>query len=331
MASAILPRPATSIAGDLATIDRARAFAESAQAPNTRRGYASDFRSFKAWCSERDVEALPASPQTIALYLSDVAQTLKVGTLKHHVAAIADAHRAIGIESPTTNQVVRRIVAGIARINGSHQTKKAAITLDELRRLLLCIRGDDSKARRDRAILLLGFAGALRRSELAAIDVDDLTWSRVGLKVAIRRSKTDQAGEGAEIPIPFVADRALCAARAVREWLDVAGIVQGPLFRTFSLRHAITERRIDGHDVARLVKSLARKARLEGDFSAHSLRAGFCTAAAQARIGLDRIATVTRHRSLTVLSGYIRRANLFEDPVLASIVAPSAQKGTLTA
>ncbi|HEY1656231.1 MAG TPA: tyrosine-type recombinase/integrase [Candidatus Tumulicola sp.] len=331
MATAILPRPAATSAGELATIDQARAFAEAAQSPNTRKAYASDLRDFRSFCRTREVSWLPATPQTVALYVTDLAGCSKIATIRRRLVAIIQAHRERELDSPTSHEAVRRIVRGIARTNGTAQTKKAAVGVEQLRRMLLCTRGDDAKARRDRAMLLLGFAGALRRSELAELDVTDLSWMRAGLKIAIRRSKTDQTGEGAEIPVPFVADRALCAARAVREWLDVAGITQGPVFRTFTLDHAVTDRRIDGRDVANLVKRLALQARLDGDFSGHSLRAGFVTAAARSHVSLDRIAAVTRHRSLAILSGYIRRANLFEDPALTSIVTPRAPKGATAA
>lgn len=304
----------------LATIDRARSYADASRSNATHRAYEGGWKDFAGYCTATGLESLPASPQTVVLYVTNLAQRAKYATIKQRLVAISQYHTERGLASPTAHEIVRRVVWGIARTNGTAQTKKAAITLDELRRMLLAIRGRDIKATRDRALLLLGFAGALRRSELASLDVADLAWSRSGLKITIRRSKTDQCGEGAEIAIPFISDEALCAARAVKLWLIESVIADGPLFRTFTLGRDITDRRIDGRDVANLIKTLASRARLEGDFSGHSLRAGFCTSAAQAHVGLDRIALVTRHRSLTVLAGYVRRANLFDDPVLLSII-----------
>jgi integrase len=187
--------------------------------------------------------------------------------------------------------------------------------------MLLEIRGDDLKGKRDRAIVLLGFAAALRRSELAALTVEDLAFCREGLRLTIRRSKTDQDGNGAEIAVPFVANKTLCAVRAVRAWLDASAIASGPVFRTFSLQRRVSERSLEGQDVANLVQKLARNARLDGDFGAHSLRAGFVTVAAQAKVSLDAIARTTRHKSLSVLMGYVRPAQAFDDVALTSMIA----------
>lgn len=187
--------------------------------------------------------------------------------------------------------------------------------------MLLEIRGEGLKAKRDRAIVLLGFAAALRRSELAALEFDDVVFCREGLRLAVRRSKTDQTGEGFEIAVPFVANRSLCAVRAVKAWIDAAGMTSGPVFRSFSLQRQLTNRAIVGGDVASLVQKLAERAHLEGDFAAHSLRAGFVTVAARAKVSLDAIARTSRHKSLTVLMGYIRPAQAFEDVALSSMIA----------
>ncbi len=324
MTSTIIPQlPATFASAEnaLAAIERAREYADASHAPGTRRAYASALRGFQAWCATCDVESLPAAPQTVVLYVTHLADFSKLATIRRHLAAIAHAHRERGLESPVAHEVVRRVVRGIARTNGAAQRRKAAITLDVLRAMLLAVRGHDLKVKRDRAILLLGFAGALRRSELAALDFEDLGWSREGLRVTIRRSKTDQTGLGSEIAVPYVATQSLCAARAVRLWLEATGITTGPVFRTFTLRSALSDRRIDGRDVANLVHTLAARAGVEGDFSAHSLRAGFVTSAAKAKVSLDSIARTTRHKSLTVLMGYVRPAQAFDDVALTSIIA----------
>ncbi|HEY1654358.1 MAG TPA: site-specific integrase [Candidatus Tumulicola sp.] len=254
------------------------------------------------------------------LYATQLAERAKLATIRHHLVAIAFAHRERGLELPTTHEVVRRLLRGIARTIGSAQVRKSAVTLEALRAMLLAIRDDGLKAKRDRAIVLLGFSAALRRSELAALTIDDLRFCKEGLRVTIRRSKTDQTGEGAEIAVPLVANRSLCAVRAVRAWLDAAGLTAGPLFRTFTLRREITDRAIDGRDVANLVKALADRARIEGDFSGHSLRAGFVTSAARAKVSLDSIARTTRHRSLAVLMTYVRPAQAFDDVALTAVI-----------
>jgi site-specific recombinase XerD len=302
-------------------VERAREYADAAQAPNTRAAYAGDLADFQAFCHDQGYDALPALPQTVAAYVTDRAGSHKLATIRRRLAGIANAHREHGLESPTTHEIVRRVVKGIGRTIGAPQRRKTALTLPELRAILLAIRGDDLKAKRDRAVILLAFSAALRRSEIAALDVEDLCFSREGLRVTVRRSKTDQEGSGQEIAVPMVKSQGLCAATAVRDWLTAASITEGPLFRTFTLRREMKNRRIYGKAVARLVETLASKAHLEGDYSAHSLRAGFVTACAKAGVGLDRIAMVTRHKSLTVLSTYVRRANLFDDAPLSQIVA----------
>lgn len=300
--------------------ERAKAFARSSQSASTRKGYASDLRCFEAFCLSRGLKMLPASAQTVALYVSFLAPTHRVGTIRRRLAAIAVDHRRAGLDSPGSHRIVREVVRGIANDYGTATRRVDAATLDIVGKLLLAVRGDDLAAKRDRALLLLGFACALRRSELAALNVEDLRFSKRGLLVTIRRSKTDQEGVGADIAVPLVPNEAFCAVRALRAYLDAASITSGPLFRSLTPQRRVTDRRINGRDVANLIQRLARRARLEGDFSGHSLRAGFVTSAAAAHVSLDNIMRTTRHRSLAVVQGYIRRADAFESPALSSII-----------
>jgi len=300
--------------------DRARAYAETAATPNTVRAYASDLRDFDAFCAARAESPLPATPQTIALYVTHLAAGSKVSTIRRRLASISVRHRRASLESPCSHRIVRDVVAGIAREKGTAPRRVDALTLDVLTPLLLAIGADDLAAKRDRAIVLLGFAGALRRSEIASLRFEDLRFSKRGLLVRIARSKTDQLGEGHEIAVPFVENQTLCAVRAVRTWLDAAGISAGPLFRSLTPHRSVQDAPITGRDVANLIHRLAKRARLAGDFSAHSLRAGFATSAAQAKVPLDVIMRTTRHRSLAVLQGYIRRADAFEAPALSTII-----------
>lgn len=317
----VLPVAASTDNALALVVDRARDYAEAAQADNTRRAYRVGWNDFIAYCVENDLDALPASPQSVALYVTVLAERAKLSTIRLYLAAIAEKHRETGLNSPTGHDMVRRIVRGIARMNGASQARKSAVTIDHLRAMLLEVRGDDRKANRDRAIVLLGFAAALRRSELAGLRVEDLRFEKRGLIVTIRRSKTDQEAKGVEIAVPFVASRSLCAVRAAKGWLEASGLVTGPLFRSFTLQREMLETPIDGRDVANLVKKLTSKARLEGDFSGHSLRAGFATSAAASKVSLDAIARTTRHKSLSVLMGYVRPAQAFDDVALTSMIA----------
>jgi integrase len=305
---------------DLALVDRARTYAEAAQADNTRRAYRVGWNDFTTYCAQHGLQSLPATPQNVALYVTHLAERAKLATIRLYLAAIAERYRETGLPSPTAHDMVRRIVRGIARTKGSSQGRKSAVTLEHLRAMLLEIRRDNLKAKRDRALLLLGFAAALRRSELAELRIEDLRFEKRGLVVTIRRSKTDQEAEGAEIAVPYVATRSICAVRAVKAWLESSAIVDGHLFRSFDLRRQMLPTPIDGRDVANLVKKLASKARLDGDFSGHSLRAGFATSAAAAKASLDAIARTTRHKSLSVLMGYVRPAQAFDDVALTSMI-----------
>ena len=302
------------------TAERAKEYGRSAKSGATQRAYAADLADFRAWCEAHGLSALPATSQTIALYLTSLADGgRKVATIRRRLAAIADLHAQHGIENPAHAKAVREIIRGIARELGTAPHKKAALTTDGLRAALRTIDAAcDLRAVRDRALLLVGFHGALRRSELAAIDVEDLRFERKGVVLTIRRSKTDQEAQGVEIGLPQHPDPAIDPVRALRSWLDAAGIISGPVFRSFSMRGELQDRRIDGRDVARILQRAAKDAGIDGDIGGHSLRAGFVTAAAKAGVSIDRIAAVSRHKSVPVLLGYVRRANVLEDaPQLA--------------
>jgi len=301
-----------------ATAESARGYADNAQAANTRRAYAADLRHFDAWCVVRTLTPVPAEPATLALYLASLADAgAKFATIRRRIAAINGAHRDRGFDSPSAHGEVRRIVAGIARTIGTAKTQKDALGLDLLRQALDTF---DSSLRgtRDRAILLLGFAGAFRRSELVAFDVSDLAFSRKGVVVTLRHSKTDQIGEGRKVAVPTAPIARLCAVKAVKGWLQVARIEDGPLFRGID-RDVVEARRISDASIARLVKRATKAAGIVGDFAGHSLRAGFVTSAAEKRVPTRNIARVTGHRS-AVLEDYVRRANVFDDPALLDIM-----------
>jgi integrase len=300
-------------------IGQARSYAEASKAPATRKAYATDLADFAAYCARHGYVDLPAEPAVVALYATQLAGTKALATVRRRMVAIAGAHKSAQLENPVAHPQVQAVLAGIGRTKGSAQRKKDALTADRLRDALLTL-GDGLRAKRDRAMLLLAFACASRRSELAALDVADLRFDRRGLVVTVRRSKTDQLGVGREIGVPAIGNAGLCAVRAVREWLAAAAIAEGPVFRTFSLAGELTANRIDPKDVGRLVKRVAAAAGLEGDFAAHSLRAGFITTAAGTKgVSEADIQRVSGHRSVAILRGYVRRATVFEDAPLAAI------------
>ena len=319
------------------TVEQAKEYAKASQAENTQRAYKSDLADFTRYCDAHGFDPLPASPQTVALYLTDLSSTKSVrsnsgemvaasfATILRRMVAIAQNHKRAGLPNPVADPHVRSIVAGIKRTRGTAQRKKTALTGDRLKEVLAAIEGEPTsstlKGKRDRAMLLLTWFTACRRSEIAALNVEDLRFERTGLVVTIRKSKTDQTGAGREIGVPRIADRELCATSAVTAWLDASGInrierdtPQGnALFRSID-RHGNVKGRISPYDIARLVQRVTKTAGIEGDFGAHSLRAGFITSAASTKgVSEVDIQAVSGHRSMTILRGYVRRANVFVD------------------
>jgi site-specific recombinase XerD len=294
-------------------VEVAFAFAEQKRAASTRNGYAADFRLFDAWCHANGLAALPAAPAAVATYIALEAQRgIKPATLGRRVAAIQYAHREAGHEAPTDSRHVRDVMSGIRNTMGVAPDRKAPATADRLAAMLAAIPTDTLAGKRDHALLLLGFAAALRRSELVALTVEDLEEVPEGLRVLIRRSKTDQEGEGRTIAIPPGSKlRPIAAAKA---WLEAAGITTGALFRSINKGGRMSDEPLTGRTVADLVKRYAAAAGLDpAEFSGHSLRAGFVTSAAAHGASIFKMQAVSRHKTLDVLSDYVRDADAFKD------------------
>jgi len=304
-----------------AEVEAVRGYVEAAAAPATRRAYASDWRRFSSWCEARGLEALPALPETVATFLASEAEAgRRASTIGRRVAAIRAAHERAGAAAPTSAPEVRVTLSGIRRKLGTAPERKAAATSDVLRSMLGTLDGTPAGLR-DRALLLLGFTGAFRRGELAGLDVSDLAEEGEGLRVRVRRSKTDQEGRGTEKAIPRDPRPSLCPVAAVRAWLEAAGIQAGPVFRPVSKGGSVGEGRLTGRSVARIVKRAAARAGYDADtFGGHSLRAGLVTSAASAGRDLFAIMDVTGHRSVETVRGYVRRAQAFENNAAAGLL-----------
>jgi integrase len=298
---------------------RAREYVEDSRAPHTRRGYRADWHRFEAWCCEHGVSSLPAFPATLVLYLTDHAATHRTSTLRRWLAAIGQAHRAAGHEDPVRSPTVRALWKGIRRRRRTAQVGKAPVLIPALRRMVDGL-PDTLRGHRDRALVLLGFAGAFRRSELVALDVEDLVEIPEGLVVTMRRSKTDQEGQGRPVGIPYGSNPTTCPVRAVRRWREAAGILAGPLFRAVNRHGRLQPGRLTDQVVALVVKRLVCAAGLDpAAFAGHSLRAGLATSAAAAGVGEHDIMRQTGHRSVTVLRRYIRDGNLFRNNAAAAV------------
>jgi len=312
-----------------ADIENAKRYGRAARSPRTRLEYARDWAHFARYCERAGLAPFPAEPQTVAAYLASLAGKLKPTTIQRRAAAIAFQHRQNGHAPPTAHPIVADVLAGITREHGVAPRRKAALTIELLREALSAIDNGTLQGIRNRAILLLGFAAALRRSEIVALNVEDLEFDERGLTVHIRSSKTDQEGRGEAIAIPVAPDRAVCAVEAVRHWLEGARIAEdlpGALFRSFALPRgrkaepALQDRRLRDRELARIVQKAAAEAGLDGDFAAHSLRAGFITSAAVRGVAEVNIQRISRHKSTEVLRAYVRHATRFDEAPLTEIL-----------
>lgn len=293
--------------------ERAQETRRNSRSAGTLRTYASAVLSFKAWCERHGLSALPADPQTVVLFIeAEKVAGRKASTIATKVAGIRFLHQKANLASPTNHPMVAEQLAGIRRELGTAPMKKRAATSDLITRMVDTIPVDTVKGKRDRALLLLGFACAMRRSELVALNVEDIENVDQGARIIIRRSKTDQTGEGREIAVP--AGGRLGVLEAVEAWIRAAGIETGALFRPVTKAGVVSGARLTDRSVADLVKHYAGKAGLDmAAFGGHSLRAGFITSAAEAGAELSRIMEVSRHVEPKTVQGYIRRANLFKN------------------
>jgi integrase len=294
-------------------LDQVREFIRASKAENTLRGYRADWKEFCGWCEGQNVCPLPALPESVAAYVADCASRLKVGSIQRRLNAIAEAHKAISVESPTHHAMVMNTMKGIRRTKRMAPAQKAPALTDDIRAMVDAA-GDGIIGARDRALILAGFAGAFRRSELVGLDVEDCTFGKDGLTINLRRSKTDQDSAGRKIGIPYGSNPETCPVRVLQSWMEQAGISTGPLFRSISRHGRVQAGRLSAIDVARVVKKLAERTGLDpAKFAGHSLRAGHATSAAIAGASERSIMKQTGHRSVQMVRRYIREGNLFRE------------------
>jgi integrase len=297
-----------------AEIDATMAYAEAEKAPATREAYAADWKDFAIWCFARGATPLPAHPGIVAAYLSALAHSgRKSSTIGRRAASIAYQHKMAGIDPlPTSSEGVKATLRGIRRTIGTATQGKAPATHDIIASMLdLC--PDTMIGKRDRALIAFGFAGAFRRSELCALQVDDLTEVPDGLRVLIRHSKTDQEGQGQEVAIPR--GYKLRPVEAVQTWLAAAEISAGPVFRAVGKGGGpVSDKAMVPESAARVVKKYATRVGLDpAAYAGHSLRSGYLTSSAQSGASIWKMAEHSRHRSLDTLRGYVRRVDLWKD------------------
>ena len=293
----------------------ARRFASLADSKNTQRAYTADWRHFISWCKNRNKAPLPVAPDDLAIYLRFCAEKhkLKMSTLRRRLAAIAEAHRRNGFQTPSGEWVVKNTMRRLRRDLGTPEKGKSPLLVKDIKEMISHC-PPTLTGLRDKALLLIGFVGAFRRSELVALDIEDVTTSDEGIVVMIRGSKTDQKREGRKVGIPFGNDPLTCPVKSLIDWLDAANITSGPLFRSMMKEERPRTTRMSDRVVAEIVKkycSLIGK-KVAG-FSGHSLRAGLATSAAIAGASEASIQKQTGHKSLIILRRYIRDASLFRE------------------
>lgn len=283
-------------------------------ADNTRKAYASDIRRFEAWGG-----ALPAAEELIAAYLADHAESHSSATITRWLASLSKAHRSQSISDPTKSELVKSVLRGIRRQFSAPPRQALPLTRELLFEVLDAI-PEDLRGTRDRALLLIGFAGGFRRSELVGLKFNDVASHERGAVLMLRRSKTDQMGKGRAVGVPFARGR-FCPVKALRNWAEEARIDNGPIFRSINQHRKVSERALSGHAVSLLIKSRLAKAGFDHTgFSGHSLRSGFVTSAARAGVSSWKIRQQTGHASDAMLERYIRDTEVFEDNAAGALL-----------
>ncbi len=288
-------------------------FINAAIADNTRRAYQQDLRDFFQWGG-----TVPCEPELLATYIAARAETHSTYTIIRRVVGIGRAHVSQGFTDPAKTDLVRTVIRGVRRVKGSAQRQASPLLKADVHTMMACM--DGIRGQRDRALILLGFAGALRRTELAALDFADIEFVREGLVVHLRRSKTDQLGEGRKIGVPLGRTSA-CPVKAVEKWLEVSKISSGPVFRSVNRGGGVGQSQLSAQSIALILKDYAKAVGLNPtNISGHSLRSGLVTSAIQAGVAVHKIMQQTGHRSVEMLSRYIRDAGLFDSNASGAVL-----------
>jgi integrase len=320
------PRDALPVEAILAELQAAAAtaadLAEHSQASSTTRAHEGDWRHFAGWCERHHLCPLPAEPEVVALYIAAHSQAHKASTIRRRLSTLSVAHREAGYDPDDWREsvVVQKTWAGLVRTRGTATDSKSPTRTAELRKMVSTLTLDRLIGIRDRAILVIGFAGAFRRSEVVGFDIAHVREEPDGLVVRLPWSKTNAEGALEEIALPYGSDPLTCPVRAWRDWLDASDIDEGPPFRPIDRHGRMGEQRLSGRAVAEVVKRTARAAGMEADLLAgHSLRSGFITSAADNDVPERDIMNQSRHKSVPVMRNYIHRANLFKNNAAAKV------------
>ena len=297
---------------------------KSSKANNTIRAYKSDFKDFSLFCAQNGFKPLPSEPKIISLYLTHLStKDVKMSTLKRRLVSIGVIHKLKGHYLDTKHPAIIENIMGIKRRKGIVQKGKKPILISSLKLIINAIdqqTKDKIKKLRDKSIILTGFSGGFRRNEIVSLDYDDLDFVPEGLKITIRRSKTDQFGEGSVKALPYFDNLQYCPVVTLKNWITVSKIKSGPIFRRFSKGSKLSGNRLTDQTVALLIKKYLNLAGIDSkNYSGHSLRSGFATSAAESGAEERSIMAMTGHKSVEMVRRYIKEANLFKHNALNKI------------
>ncbi|MDC1179364.1 site-specific integrase [Candidatus Pelagibacter ubique] len=297
---------------------------QNSKAINTVRAYKSDFNDFGIFCARNGFKSLPSNPKIVSLYLTHLStKEAKMSTLKRRLVSISVIHKLKGHYLDTKHPSIIENIMGIKRRKGSIQKAKKPILINSLKLIIDAIDQENKqeiKKFRDRSIILIGFSGGFRRNEIVSLDYDDLDFVPEGLKINIKRSKTDQFGEGFTKALPYFDSSQYCPVISLKNWLNISKITSGPIFRRFLKGSKLSENRLTDQTVAILIKEYLNLAGINSkNYSGHSLRSGFATSAAESGVEERNIMAMTGHKSTEMVRRYIKEANLFKNNALNKI------------
>ena len=297
---------------------------QSSKANNTVRAYKSDFKDFGLFCVKNSFKSLPSDPKIISLYLTHLStKDVKLSTIKRRLVSIGVIHKMKGHYLDTKHPIIVENLLGIKRRKGSVQKGKKPILINILRKILNVIdeqNSPDIKKLRDKSIILIGFSGGFRRNEIISLDYEDLDFVYEGLKITVKKSKTDQFGEGTIKALPYTKESPYCPVTTLERWLKISKINKGPIFRRFSKGSNLSNNRLTDQSVAIIIKNYLNEAGIDSkNYSGHSLRSGFATTAAESGVEERSIMAMTGHKSTEMVRRYIKEANLFKNNALNKI------------
>ena len=296
---------------------------KSSKATNTLRAYKSDFKDFGAFCAKHGFNSMPTEPKVVSLYLTHLSENSKISTLRRRLVSIGVVHKLKGHYLDTKHPVIIENLMGIKRKKGSIQTGKKPILINHLKQIINVIdeqKIEKIKKLRNKTLVLIGFGGGFRRTELISINHEDLDFVQEGVKITVRRSKTDQYGEGMIKGLPFFSNEKYCPVTNLKNWLILSKIKTGPIFRRFAKGSILTRHRLTDQSVVLIIKDCLKLAGIENqNFSGHSLRSGFATVAAESGADERSIMAMTGHKTTQMVRRYIKEANLFKNNALNKI------------